>query len=197
MVSSNVHMSQDEDNVWIDQVIKGQAQAFGRLVDKYESYVYTIAFRILHNRNDAEDAAMEVFVKAYQNLGKFNRRSVFSTWLYRIAYNASISAFRARSKRKNEVADDALLAKMAAYAVDESGDETESDEHRLIVSMRYLTAEENALLTLFYTNDLSVEQISGIVGISVSNVKVRLFRTRKKLEVLMQQQKNVELSTSK
>lgn len=186
-------MSRDEDIVWIDQVLKGHSQAFGRLVDKYESFVFTIALRILHNRNDAEDVAMEVFVKAYQGLGKFNRRSVFSTWLYRIAYNTSISAFRQRHKRKMELTDDFLVMKAAAQKGDDTDDDSEHVEQRLIEAMQFLSPEENALLTLYYTNNLSVEQISAITDVTISNVKVRLFRIRRKLEGLMRESENVEL----
>jgi RNA polymerase sigma factor (sigma-70 family) len=189
-------MTQDEDFIWIDQILDGNTQVFGRLVSKYEDFVFTIALRVLHHRNDAEDVAMEVFLKVYQGLGKFNRNAGFSTWLYRIAYNTSISEFRKRNKRQIETADEKWLNQNAAMIIDEESDETETDEQRLLMAMRSLSPDENALLTLYYTNNLSVEQISGIVGISTSNVKIRLFRTRKKLEGMMQMEEQINHTTN-
>jgi RNA polymerase sigma-70 factor (ECF subfamily) len=187
-------MMQHEDNVLIDQVLKGYSQAFGRLVEKYESFVYTIVLRVLHNRNDAEDASMEVFVKAYQGLGRFNRKADFSTWLYRIAYNTAVSEFRKRSKRKMEISDDALLMKISAIEGNDVVEETNSDEQRLVQALKSLSPQENTLLILYYTNNMSVDQIAAVVGISASNVKVRLFRTRKKLEELMRKAELTEQS---
>ncbi len=90
------------DSFYIDQVLKGDTKSFAYLIDKHKDMVYTVALRIIRNREDAEELAQDVFVKAFQSIDKFKKESKFSTWLYRIAYNTSISKVR---KKKMETSD--------------------------------------------------------------------------------------------
>ena len=88
------------DEVIIDKVLKGEEREYNILIDRYKKFVYTIAYRILKNEEDAEEAAQDTFIKGYQSLSKFSGKSKYSTWLYRIVFNTSISYKR---KRKIEV----------------------------------------------------------------------------------------------
>jgi len=115
-------------------------------------------------------------------LSTFERKSKFSTWLYRIAYNASIS--KIRKKRVEMVAIEETV--ITNYSTDEIGrnmNELEENDRQLILekALQRLPEEDNLLITLFYKNENSIEDISDITGLSVSNVKVRLHRIRKKL----------------
>src|SRR5688572_19332613 len=89
-------MTNDPDHLILDKILAGEQPAYAELVNKYKSYACTIALRILQNKADAEEAAQDAFIKAYQHLAGFNRESKFSTWLYRIVFNTAISY-----KRKN------------------------------------------------------------------------------------------------
>lgn len=171
-----------DDNDYIGRVLSGDVSAYASLVAKHKNLVFSIVLKILNNREDAEEISQDVFLKAYQSLSTFERKSKFSTWLYRIAYNAAIS--KTRKKRVEMVAIEETV--ITNYSMDEIGrnmNELEENDRQLILekALQRLPEEDNLLITLFYKNENSIEEISDITGLSVSNVKVRLHRIRKKL----------------
>ena len=87
-------MQAKEDSYYISSILAGNISDFSILVDKYKDMVYTLAYRIVGNREDAEELAQDVFVKVYRSLKNFRGKSKFSTWLYSITYNTSISKVR-------------------------------------------------------------------------------------------------------
>ena len=171
-----------DDNHYIDRVLSGDVAAYASLVAKHKNLVFSIALKILNNREDAEEVAQDCFLKVFQALKTFERKSKFSTWLYRIVYNAAIS--RTRKKRLELVPMDNYV--IHNYTEDEvaSGiSEIDPEEQKAMIerAMERLTGDENLLITLFYKGENSIEEISNITGLSMSNVKVRLHRIRKKL----------------
>jgi RNA polymerase sigma-70 factor (ECF subfamily) len=171
-----------DDNDYIGRVLSGDVSAYASLVAKHKNLVFSIVLKIVNNREDAEEISQDVFLKAYQSLSTFERKSKFSTWLYRIAYNAAIS--KTRKKRVEMVAIEETV--ITNYSLDEIGrnmNELEENDRQLILekALQRLPEEDNLLITLFYKNENSIEEISDITGLSVSNVKVRLHRIRKKL----------------
>ncbi len=175
-------MKYQDDNHYIDRVLAGDASAYSALVAKHRNLVFTIAMKILENREDAEEVAQDCFVKAYQALRTFEKKSKFSTWLYRIVYNAAIS--RTRKKRPEFVpVDDHMIRNYSEEEVSQGIGGIDPDEQKRMIdrALSRLPGEDSLLISLFYRNDHSVEEISHITGLSMSNVKVRLHRIRKKL----------------
>ena len=175
-------MKFQDDNETIGRVLNGDVAAYASLVAKHKNLVFSIVLKIVNNREDAEEISQDVFLKAYQSLNTFERKSKFSTWLYRIAYNAAIS--KTRKKRIEMVAIEEIV--ITNYSTDQIGrnmNELEENDRQLILekALLRLPEEDNLLITLFYKNENSIEDISDITGLSVSNVKVRLHRIRKKL----------------
>jgi len=175
-------MKFQDDNDYIGRVLNGDVSSYASLVAKYKNLVFSIVLKIINNREDAEEVSQDVFLKAYQSLSTFEGKSKFSTWLYRIAYNAAIS--KARKKKVEMVAIEETV--ITNYSTDEVGrnmNELEENDRQLILekALKRLPEEDNLLITLFYKNENSIEDISDITGLSVSNVKVRLHRIRKKL----------------
>jgi RNA polymerase sigma factor (sigma-70 family) len=175
-------MKFQDDSFYIEKVLKGDVSAYASLVTKHKNLVFSIALKIVNNREDAEEIAQDSFLKAYQSLKSFENKSKFSTWLYRIAYNASISKTR---KKKVEVLpmDDHLISN---YTTDEVSSNVhqldENDQIKMIEkTMDILPEEDYVLINLFYKSQSSIEEISSITGLSQSNVKVRLHRIRKKM----------------
>ncbi|MCX6246313.1 MAG: RNA polymerase sigma factor [Bacteroidetes bacterium] len=175
-------MKFQDDNETIGRVLSGDVAAYASLVTKHKSLVFSIILKVVNNREDAEEISQDVFLKAYQSLGTFERKSKFSTWLYRIAYNAAISKTR---KKKVEMVpiEESVITN---YSTDEVGrnmnEMDENDRQRVLEkALLRLPEEDNLLITLFYKNENSIDDISEITGLSVSNVKVRLHRIRKKL----------------
>ena len=179
---SKPRMKYQDDNHYIDRVLGGDVSAYAMLVAKHKNLVFSIALKILNNREDAEEIAQDCFLKAFQALKTFEKKSKFSTWLYRIVYNAAVSKTR---KKKLEFIpmDNYVIHNYSEDDVSGGIDEIDPEEQKLMVehALERLTDDENLLITLFYKGDNSVEDISNITGLSMSNVKVRLHRIRKKL----------------
>jgi RNA polymerase sigma factor (sigma-70 family) len=175
-------MKFQDDNDYIGRVLSGDVAAYALLVTKHKNLVFSIVLKIVSNREDAEEISQDVFLKAYQSLNTFEGKSKFSTWLYRIAYNAAIS--KTRKKKVEMVAIEETV--ITNYSTDGIGrnmnDLEENDRQRILErALLRLPEEDNLLITLFYKNENSIDDISDITGLSVSNVKVRLHRIRKKL----------------
>ena len=171
-----------DDNHYIDRVLDGDVAAYAMMVAKHKNLVFSIALKILNNREDAEEVAQDCFLKVFQALKTFEKKSKFSTWLYRIVYNAAISKTR---KKKLEVVpmDSYVIDNYTEDEVTSGIDDIDPEVQKVMIqrAMEKLTDDDNLLITLFYKGENSIEDISNITGLSMSNVKVRLHRIRKKL----------------
>ncbi|HNS17058.1 MAG TPA: sigma-70 family RNA polymerase sigma factor [Bacteroidales bacterium] len=182
-----------DDRYYIEKVLEGDTAAFAALVDRHKDNAFALALRITGNREDAEEIAMDAFVKVYRSLGNFRNDSKFTTWLYRIVHNESISALR---KKQPETAplDDSLASDYPTEEIQQCVSELDELQQQKLISraLKELPPEDHMLITLFYMEDLSVSEINEITGLSQSNIKVRLHRTRKKLyQILNRLQMNV------
>ena len=186
-------MPYKDDRFYIEKVLEGDATAFAALVDKHRDNAFTLAFRITGNREEAEEIAMDSFVKVYRSLGSFRNDSKFTTWLYRIVHNESISALR-KKEPESAPLDDHLIENYSDGETHEYISTLDENEQQEIIrrALDQLPPEDNMLITLFYMDDQSIGEISQITGLSQSNIKVRLHRTRKKLyQILNRSQQNV------
>jgi RNA polymerase sigma factor (sigma-70 family) len=179
------------DSYYIGKVLQGEKAAYSYLVNRYSDMVYSIALKLLHNASDAEDIAQEVFISAFQSLKDYRGGSKFSTWLYRITYNKTISKLR---KTKYEISTDneKHLENWGGSDPDSyrgqvqglNDEETKVQVLEKVISQ--LPQDEQLLIMLHYYEDQSVEEISIITGFSASNVKVKLFRIRKKMKEMIE-----------
>lgn len=177
-----------EDEILIDQILEGNHVLFEKLVNKHKSYVFTIALNILKNREDAEEAAHDSFLKAFKSLAKFNRQSKFSTWLYRIVFNTSITY-----QRKKKMASVDLS--VVEYSHGESTKaqlEIDDQKYYITQGLNNLNETDRVVITLFYLKELSLEEIGEVTGIEKSNIKVKLHRARKRLAIEMKKILNEE-----
>jgi RNA polymerase sigma-70 factor (ECF subfamily) len=171
-----------DDNHYIERVINGDIPAYASLVEKHKNLVFSIAMKILNNREDAEEIAQDTFLKAFNSLRSFEKKSKFTTWLYRIAYNGAVSKKRKKKMDVVEIDDHIMFN----YSTDEISHNVnqlnETVQTQLIEkALSKIPKEDNLLITLFYKSEHSIEDISYITGLSQSNVKVKLHRIRKKL----------------
>lgn len=177
--TGNVTFLMHEDLMYVERVKRGDTASFRFLVDKYQDMAFTIAYKILKNSGDAEDAAQEGFVKAYQQLHRFEGRSKFSTWLYTVIYRSAIDKTHQRRFLKMEE---------AGYEQQKHTDtpvkQMMQEEQSALVkkAIDALPPTESLLITLFYMNDCSVREIADISGLTEVNIKVKLFRARKTLQ---------------
>jgi RNA polymerase sigma factor (sigma-70 family) len=166
-----------DENQVLDRVLGGEQQAFALLVDAHKSYAYTIALKILNNRPEAEEAAQDSFIKAYQNLKFFNRQAKFSTWLYRIVFNTAISY-----KRKHRVKlDDIEKADQVSSKENGVGLEQADKSEFIQLALEKLSEADQLAIQLFYMKEFSLEEISGILNQPINTVKVRVHRARQRV----------------
>ncbi len=174
----------NEDLIHIRQVLDGDSRAYRFLVDKYKTMAFTLAFRIIQNEQDAEEVTQDAFVQAYRNLKKFRQEAGFSTWLYRIVYNASVSRLRLTGKRRKEFIVDEEVKEAAENSFIKE-DYIRYRQRMVQQLLDHLLSTDRAIITLYYLNELSVKEIAGITGLTGENVKMRLYRSRKKLKEIL------------
>ncbi len=179
---SNVVMEQKSDTYYISKVLEGNSDSFAPLVDKYKQLAFSLSMKITRNREDAEEAAQDAFIKAYRSLESFKGSATFKTWFFRIVYTTAIS--KVRGKQNNQVSfEDYKLTDSELMDTENAVGQLSVEERsaQLHKAMDHLDPDERAILNLYYFEDLPVEEIATIMGLSSSNVKVKLFRSRKKL----------------
>ena len=144
--------------------------------------VYTLAMRVLRNKEDAEEIAQDTFIKAYQSIGSFKGEAKLSTWLYKIAYHKCLDYVK-KNKRRPQTASWEWKDHDQYTASEEDWDILEAREKRHMIdqALAQLPGDDGVLLTLFYFETFSLKEISGILNLSLNTVKVRLHRSRKRL----------------
>lgn len=170
------------DIYYIEQVLKGNADVFAYIVDYHKDKAFNLAFRISGNREDAEEIAQDSFLKTYRSLSTFKMKSSFSTWLYRIVYNTAISHIRLRKVSVLSLED--FPADACDFLAGNSSEEEAEREYRsslLNFAMLKITEDERGLISLYYYEELGIDEIAGITGLPKSTVKVKLFRARQKM----------------
>ena len=175
-------MTYKGDIFYIDQVLSGNANGFSFLIDHHKNSVYNLVLRICGNHEEAEEIAQDTFLKAFRSLGNFKMKSAFSTWLYRIAYNTAIS--HVRIKKKDTLSLEDFPADAVDFISTGSTEEESEKEYRnslINFALQKINAEERGLISLYYYEEMTIEEISDATGITKSNVKVRLFRIRQKM----------------
>lgn len=163
----------DEDSILVERFLAGDQAAFETLYARYYTKVYNLARGVLIDSEEAADATQEIFALVYRNLNRFNRQSKFSTWLFRIAINRSIQESRKRRFKHKHVELDAV-EEFAAVP------ESQETDPRVELALEKLAPADRAILTLFYWQDLSLNEIADSMGINLNAAKTRLFRARER-----------------
>jgi len=173
------------DQEIIESVRKGNSSDYSIIVNRYKNKAFSLLKRMLKNEFEAEEVLQDCFLKAYKSLINFKGESKFSTWFYRIVYNTALTRLSSQ-KRKTEtemtsVEDHFNLE--SEYGSDEI-EKTDMKEfiHDLIGK---LPERYTAIITMFYLNEMSIEEISEVMGLTISNVKVMLHRSRNSLRDLI------------
>jgi RNA polymerase sigma factor (sigma-70 family) len=175
-------MDNKADINYIKQILAGNSNAFSFIVDRHKNKAFNLAFRICGNREEAEEVSQDSFLKAYRSLASFKMQSSFATWFYRIVYNTAIS--NVRIKRKGILSLEDFPADATDFIGGNISEEDADAEYRnslINFALQKISEEERGLVSLFYYEEMSTEEISDVTGISKSNIKVKLFRARQKM----------------
>jgi RNA polymerase sigma factor (sigma-70 family) len=182
------------DQHYINSIIAGNSGEFAVLVNRYKDLVFTLAFKMIKNREEAEEVCQDAFVKAYKSLHTFKGESKFSTWIYKVTYNSCLDHLKKYKKQNSVVYMDDLSEHQLIAIENILGDINEPERNQKIQDcLDLLPAEEAFLLILYYFDDLTIEEIAKVIGINTNNVKIRLFRSRKKLASILRERLDSEL----
>ncbi len=173
--------NRNPEDQYLEQAIRGERAGLEYLVNTYRDMAYSIAIRITGNHEDAEEVVQDGFLKAFKNLAEFKRASKFSTWLYRIIYNTALSKASSGKNFTMELQEDnqyqqyiepnAVMQQMAG-----------ADRRKYLnMAMQKLKAQDQLILSLHYIAEKSITEITEILGMKSSAIKMRLFRSRKQL----------------
>ncbi|MCY7410194.1 MAG: RNA polymerase sigma factor [Chitinophagales bacterium] len=177
-------MNQISDTDLIDSVIAGDQSAFGALVKRHQRYVFTLALKFVKRREDAEEIAQDSFVKAYKSLATFQKQSKFTTWLYGIVYHTSMTFLRKKNIEKVSIDDDEnflqIENKDAGFNADKAEKKSRTEYVQMAIKM--LLPDDALIISLFYQNEQSLEEIAAITGYETNTAKVKLHRARLRLK---------------
>ena len=187
-------MEKVNDQHYINAVIEGDTNAFAVLVDRYKGIVFSLSLKMLQNREEAEEAAQDTFIKIYKSLNRFKGDSKFSTWAYKITYNNCLDRLK-KQKRNRPIVAITEFTEHEVKSLMNVLDAIEESERKQVIQecLNLLPAEESFLLALYYFNENSVKEISEIMRINENNVKIKLFRSRKKLAAILKTKLEPEL----
>jgi RNA polymerase sigma-70 factor (ECF subfamily) len=172
-----------DDRTLARQAQRGDQEAFATLVTRHQRYVYNLAYRLLHDPQEAEDLAQEAFLRAWRGLAGFRGDSKFTTWLYRIVTNLCYNRLP-RLRRQLCETDPAELETVASPSAPDPPSMVEAAErsaflHRQIAS---LPEKYRLVITLFYLQELSYDEIAGVLDLPLGTVKTHLYRARERLQ---------------
>ncbi len=176
------------DNEIISKVLRGDSQAYALLVNRYQGYVFTLALRMIKTREDAEEVAQDVFIKAYKYLADFRGASKFSTWLYTIVNNTCITFLRKKKLDVHSLDNEAVFARADNIDSGARADEVEQKSRKAMINraITMLNPDDAQIITLFYKAEQTLEETARVLGIEVNAAKVRLHRARARLKEKME-----------
>ncbi|MBD3383348.1 sigma-70 family RNA polymerase sigma factor [candidate division KSB1 bacterium] len=159
----------------------GDQAAFKTLVEKHQSYAYTLAFRLLWHQQDAEDIVQEAFVRVWKHIGRFERQKKFTTWLWQIVVRLCYDCLKSRKRKKrflsfqsNDLNPDHLISV-------EQSDQHNERLYDLKKALKNLSPKQKLVFTLRDLHDFSIDQVVSLTGLSPGSVKTNLYHARKSI----------------
>jgi RNA polymerase sigma-70 factor (ECF subfamily) len=170
---------------------EGDSEAFRLLVERHSRTAFRLAFRMTGNEHDAEDVVQEGFIKAYRQLGRFQTRANFGTWLYRIVANCAVDMIRRRQARPTHPLREPFEPATSAWACNQPGParlaESAEIQRRITAALALLSPLERAAFALRHYEGRTIDDISGMLGLGTSAAKQAIFRAVRKLRLELQE----------
>jgi len=180
----------DADLVLVKEVQGGDVAVFDKLVIKYRERIYSVIYNLTSNREDSYDLSQDVFIKAFQSINRFQGKSSFFTWLYRIAVNTTLSHLKRNRLRRflsfenitEEASSAELVEALAAKTATEKPTLLKELQHKLNEALQTLSVKHRTVLVLFEIDNLSHQEIADIMNCSIGTVRSRLHYAKKQLQ---------------
>jgi RNA polymerase sigma-70 factor (ECF subfamily) len=171
----------------------GDMDAFEQVVAETQSGVYNLAYSVLGNHEEAEDVTQEVYVRVWRALPAFRGEARFTTWLYRIAVNSSLSRRRKLGERVDEVEDDRVLERIESSAVDPTVAAIEDERNRVLwAAVMRLPEKYQVVINLFYRQQLTYEEMAEVLAMPLGTIKAQLNRARRALAGMLRAGQKVQ-----
>lgn len=182
------------ENLYLQKVLEGDISKFSYFIEKYKDMAFSIAFRIINNREDAEEIVQDSFLRAFKSLKKFRFDSKFSTWFYRIVVNNSLSKLKREKKDTLNIDIDKVSDSIIENVESVYKGLIQADQQKFInYALNELCIEDRLLLTLYYLNENSIEEIAEITNISQETLKMKIHRARKKMYIVLEERLKSEI----
>lgn len=190
-------MAPENDQHYINLFLEGNSNAFAVLVDRYKDMVFSLVLKMIKHKEEAEEVAQDIFVKIFKSMHTFKGESKFSTWVYKVSYYTCLDRIKKIKREKNAIPIDDF-ADNQIKTLETVLDTIEEQERNKVIEncIQLLPSEDGFLLILYYFEDQSIEEISKVMDCTPNNVKVKLFRSRKKLASLLEKRLEPEILQS-
>ena len=166
----------------ISRAAKGDVKAFEEIYKTASGFVYTVVLRIVNNQTEAEEVTQEVFIKIFRNLRNFQFRSSLKTWIYRIAVNSAINAYRRRAREQRRAVDFETVSSTLEAPGDHREHMHKQDHEKILSSLLdSLSPEQRSCIVLRELEGLSYKEISDALKVNINTVRTRIKRARQTL----------------
>ena len=176
------------DQQIIEQAINGEQSAYQALVQRYQDLVFTLVLKIVKKREEAEEVAQDCFLRAFRYLPTYRGDAAFSTWIYRIAYTTALNHVRKKQLRTVSMDDDETSPIQVPSEALNAQEALEQNENYSILhrAIEELSATDAAIITLFYLQEQSLDEICKTMDLTMSNAKTKLCRARQRLKPILE-----------
>jgi len=180
-------IKQYSDVELIERALNGEKSGYAGLINRHKAYAFSIALRIVRNREEAEEVTQDSFLKAFRSLDQFRQDSKFSTWLYRIVYTTALNYLRRQHVETVEL-DNELADQIPSFQPDSADLLDQKIKKRYIsTALNSLKGDDAVVLQLFYIDEKSLEEIAAIMGLEQNTVKIRLHRARPRFRLALEE----------
>jgi len=190
-------MVDPRDNLLVHKTLRGDAESFRLLVDRYKNALFSASYRLIRNKDDAEDLVQEAFIKAYENLARFDQKRSFFTWLYTICVNLTINKLKKRDYSldekncldQNTNAESITRQTFTVAQTNEGEQKIDREKKRKFLDrlLQKISLKNRTAVILRYQEELSYQEIAQTLGVSQNVAKVRVHRGLEKLRALFPQ----------
>ena len=184
------HDRRDEENAWIAATLDGDVAAFRKLYDRYFDYVARQVGRMMGLQSEREDVVQDVFVAVYRSLDSYRGDSAFSTWLYRLTYNVTVTHLRKRPRTVELAAWRPLRDSQSAWNQLEARDMIRV----LYAALDSIPLEQREAFLLHEVEGMKLREVAELTGTSINTVAARVRRTREKMQEVLEQASSEETS---
>lgn len=181
-------MTVTDDNIIIQQALRGEQQGYALIVRKYEQMVFTLALRIVKNREEAHEVAQDAFLKIFKYLPSFKSECKFSTWIYRIVYTTALNHIRTKKPEVLSLEDEEKYGQLTDFSNESNLFQLEINEQQkqIQAAIAELPPDYATIITLFYLFEQKISEICITMDLNESNAKTKLSRARVRLREVME-----------